>query len=82
MADVQTTERTVLITGATSGIGLATARALAPGAGRLLVHGPEPLDAVGPVLDDLRGALGEGASVHYSGPTTADSPTSSTSPPR
>lgn len=53
------------MTGATSGIGLATARALAPRAGRLLVHGPEPRDDVAPLLADLRGRLGEGASLAY-----------------
>jgi NAD(P)-dependent dehydrogenase (short-subunit alcohol dehydrogenase family) len=56
---------TVLVTGATSGIGLATARALAPQAGRLLVHGPEAPEAAAPVVDDLRGRLRPGASVAY-----------------
>ena len=56
---------TILVTGATSGIGLATARALAPRAGSLLVHGPEPRDDVAPVLSDLRGRVGAGASVVY-----------------
>jgi NAD(P)-dependent dehydrogenase (short-subunit alcohol dehydrogenase family) len=58
-------DSTILVTGATSGIGLATAQALAPRAGRLLVHGPEAHDAVEPVLADLRGRLGPGASVAF-----------------
>jgi NAD(P)-dependent dehydrogenase (short-subunit alcohol dehydrogenase family) len=62
---VTTTGRTILLTGATSGIGLATARALAPRAGTLLVHGPEAPDDVAPVVADLRSRLGEGASVRY-----------------
>ena len=57
--------RTILITGATSGIGLATARALAPQAGTLVVHGPEPHDDVATVLADLRGRLGDRGSVAY-----------------
>jgi NAD(P)-dependent dehydrogenase (short-subunit alcohol dehydrogenase family) len=58
-------DRTILITGATSGIGVATARVLAPGADRLLVHGPEPLDEIAPILDDLRGRLSGAGSVRY-----------------
>jgi NAD(P)-dependent dehydrogenase (short-subunit alcohol dehydrogenase family) len=56
---------TILITGATSGIGQATARALAPRVGRLLLHGPEPVDDVASVVDDLRVGLGDGASLEY-----------------
>jgi NAD(P)-dependent dehydrogenase (short-subunit alcohol dehydrogenase family) len=58
---------TILITGATSGIGRATALALAPLAGRLLVHGPEPADhaAVAPLLADLRARLAGGATTAY-----------------
>jgi NAD(P)-dependent dehydrogenase (short-subunit alcohol dehydrogenase family) len=56
---------TILITGATSGIGQATARALAPMVGRLLLHGPEPVDDVASVVDDLRVGLGDGASLEY-----------------
>jgi NAD(P)-dependent dehydrogenase (short-subunit alcohol dehydrogenase family) len=56
---------TILITGATSGIGEATARALAPRAGMLLVHGPEPLEDVADVVADLRARLGHGASLEY-----------------
>jgi NAD(P)-dependent dehydrogenase (short-subunit alcohol dehydrogenase family) len=56
---------TVLITGATSGIGQATARALAPRARMLLVHGPEPIEDVAHVVADLRAHLGDGASLEY-----------------
>lgn len=65
MAGEPATGRTILITGATSGIGQAAAQALAPRAGRLLVHGPEPIDLVAPVLADLRARLGDGASLDY-----------------
>ena len=56
---------TVLVTGATSGIGRATAHELALRAQRLLVHGPEAQDDVGPVLADFRARLPEGASLTY-----------------
>jgi NAD(P)-dependent dehydrogenase (short-subunit alcohol dehydrogenase family) len=55
----------ILITGATSGIGQATARVLAPRVGRLLVHGPEPREDVVSVIDDLRARLPDGASLRY-----------------
>lgn len=56
---------TVLITGATSGIGLATARVLAPRVGMLVVHGNEPVAAVADVVADLRARLSEGAALDY-----------------
>jgi NAD(P)-dependent dehydrogenase (short-subunit alcohol dehydrogenase family) len=56
---------TILITGATSGIGLATARALAPRARMLLVHGTEALDEVAHVAADLRARMSDGASLKY-----------------
>lgn len=55
---------TVLVTGATSGIGRATAHELGR-AKRLLVHGPEAPDDVGPVLADFRARLPEGPSLTY-----------------
>ena len=45
---------TVVLTGATSGIGLATARALASRTERLVVHGPETEVDVAPLLAELR----------------------------
>jgi NAD(P)-dependent dehydrogenase (short-subunit alcohol dehydrogenase family) len=41
------------VTGATSGIGRATALALAPSAGLLLLHGPEPIGAVAEVIEEV-----------------------------
>jgi NAD(P)-dependent dehydrogenase (short-subunit alcohol dehydrogenase family) len=65
MAGAKPGGRTILITGATSGIGQAVAGALAPRAGRLVVHGPEPLDDVAAVIADVRSRLAEGASLDY-----------------
>ena len=48
--------RSALLTGATHGIGAATARRLAPVVEVLFLHGLEPDDAVAPMLDDLRAA--------------------------
>ena len=45
---------TVVVTGATSGIGLATARMLAQRAKRLVVQGPEPEARVRSTIDSLR----------------------------
>ncbi|MFI7520422.1 SDR family NAD(P)-dependent oxidoreductase [Micromonospora globbae] len=47
---------TVVLTGATSGIGAAAARRLAGSAGRLLVHGREDEPEIRPLLDQLRAA--------------------------
>ena len=47
---------TALLTGATHGIGAATARHLAPGVDRLLLHGPEPESAAQERLGELRAA--------------------------
>ncbi|MFS0793523.1 SDR family NAD(P)-dependent oxidoreductase [Microbacterium sp. 1P10AE] len=54
---------TAVLTGATSGIGEATARLLATRADTLVIHGPEPTAEVARLLADLR-VLGE-ARVHY-----------------
>lgn len=54
---------TVVLTGATSGIGEATARRLAGVCDALVVHGPESAEEVAGLLDQLR-AIGD-ADVHY-----------------
>lgn len=54
---------TVVLTGATSGIGEATARLLVARCDVLVVHGPETEDAVAGLLGELRSA--PGAVVHY-----------------
>ncbi|MFJ6198186.1 SDR family NAD(P)-dependent oxidoreductase [Micromonospora sp. NPDC092111] len=56
---------TVVLTGATSGIGEATAHRLAAISETLIVLGPEPEEAVGRVLAQIRGA--GPAEVHYVG---------------
>jgi NAD(P)-dependent dehydrogenase (short-subunit alcohol dehydrogenase family) len=53
----------VVLTGGTSGIGEATARLLVERCDTLVLHGPEEVDAVSPMLRELR-TLG-GAEVHY-----------------
>ncbi|MGR0321165.1 SDR family NAD(P)-dependent oxidoreductase [Agromyces sp. ZXT2-3] len=53
---------TVVVTGATSGIGLATARRVAGRVHRVVVQGPEPVEQVGALVADLRR---EGADVRY-----------------
>jgi NAD(P)-dependent dehydrogenase (short-subunit alcohol dehydrogenase family) len=46
--------RSILLTGATSGIGLAAAKSLATPADTLIVHGPQPATEVAGTLDALR----------------------------
>ncbi len=55
----------VVLTGATAGIGRATARLLAPLAGALVLHGPEPPDEARDLLDELRAAMLRGAGLAY-----------------
>jgi NAD(P)-dependent dehydrogenase (short-subunit alcohol dehydrogenase family) len=59
------TGKSVLLTGATSGIGRATALALAPSAGLLLLHGPESSGAVTPLIDEVRPRLRRGGRAVY-----------------
>lgn len=54
---------TVVLTGATSGIGEATARRLVTIADTLIIQGPEPQNDMAGLLGELRGA--GGAHVHY-----------------
>lgn len=57
------TDKTILITGGVSGIGEATARALAPQCKELLVHGVRPVESVRELISELRN-LGK-AKVEY-----------------
>jgi NAD(P)-dependent dehydrogenase (short-subunit alcohol dehydrogenase family) len=59
------TDKSVLVTGATSGIGRATALALAPSAGLLLLHGPESERAVTELIDEVRLRLRPGGRAVY-----------------
>jgi NAD(P)-dependent dehydrogenase (short-subunit alcohol dehydrogenase family) len=55
----------ILLTGATSGIGLATARLLAPRADALVLQGPEPLDDVADTVAGLDARRPNGGSLTY-----------------
>lgn len=59
------TDATVLLTGATSGIGRATAVALVPHVRLLLLHGPEPADAATALLDEVRARGRPGTELAY-----------------
>ncbi|MGX7680748.1 SDR family NAD(P)-dependent oxidoreductase [Jatrophihabitans sp. DSM 45814] len=59
------TGKTIFLTGATSGIGRETALALAPSAGELLLHGPEPEAAVNNLVNEVQLRLRPGGRVVY-----------------
>ncbi|GGJ68891.1 SDR family NAD(P)-dependent oxidoreductase [Streptomyces brasiliensis] len=63
MSVPSTRDMTVVLTGATSGIGKAAARLLAPRVTRLIVHGPEQPDDVAALVKELRAA--NAGDVHY-----------------
>ncbi|MFI6036058.1 SDR family NAD(P)-dependent oxidoreductase [Streptomyces sp. NPDC051315] len=54
---------TVVLSGATSGIGEATARRLAAATGRLILHGPESRTEVAPLLTEI--AASGNTELHY-----------------
>lgn len=56
---------TVVLTGATSGIGYASALVFAPLAGRLVLHGIEPAGQVADRLDAIRSRMRQGAELLY-----------------
>lgn len=58
-------DATVLLTGATDGIGRASAVLLAPQVGTLLVHGPQDPAMVDPLISELRGLAGGPDRVQY-----------------
>jgi NAD(P)-dependent dehydrogenase (short-subunit alcohol dehydrogenase family) len=58
-------ESTVLLTGATDGIGLATARLLAPRVRHLVLHGPQPDEDVRRLTSDVRRSMRGGSTLTY-----------------
>lgn len=58
-------DATIVLTGATSGIGYATALRFAPLAGRLILHGPEPAERVSERLERVRAQMRPGAELLY-----------------
>ncbi len=66
-------DATVLLTGATDGIGRASAVLLAPRVGTLLIHGPQDPAVVEPLISELRGLAGPPGASATSRPTTASS---------
>jgi NAD(P)-dependent dehydrogenase (short-subunit alcohol dehydrogenase family) len=64
-ADVALGDATVLLTGATDGIGRASALRLAPRVGTLLVHGPQNPAAVEPLIAEVRELAADGGRVKY-----------------
>ena len=56
---------TVVLTGATSGIGLAAARLFAQDAGVLILHGRQPAEKTAVLLSDLRLTMRPDAQVHF-----------------
>ena len=58
-------ESTVLLTGATDGIGLATAHRLAPRVNHLILHGPQPDEDVRRSTSDVRRRMRGGSTLTY-----------------
>jgi NAD(P)-dependent dehydrogenase (short-subunit alcohol dehydrogenase family) len=58
-------ESTVLLTGATDGIGLATARLLAPRVRHLVLHGPQRDEDVRQLMSEVRRGMRAGCSLTY-----------------
>jgi NAD(P)-dependent dehydrogenase (short-subunit alcohol dehydrogenase family) len=58
-------DATVLLTGATHGIGRASAIRLAPRVQALVVHGPQDRAVVEPLISELRELAGDGGRVEY-----------------
>lgn len=61
------TDKTVVLTGATTGIGRVAAPSLAGKCRTLIIHGPQAADDVGDLIDSAKATMRPGAELVYLG---------------